>query len=68
MQAIEPSATLQITAEAGRLRREGKNVISLAAGEPDFPTPRNIKDEAIKAIEKRLRELTGENPSSNKFS
>ncbi|MCD6363645.1 MAG: pyridoxal phosphate-dependent aminotransferase [Synergistetes bacterium] len=58
MQAIEPSATLQITAEAGRLRREGKNVISLAAGEPDFPTPRNIKDEAIKAIEEDFTHYT----------
>ncbi len=58
MASIEPSATLQITAEAGRMKREGKNVISLAAGEPDFPTPQNIKEKAIKAIEENFTHYT----------
>ena len=47
---IQPSATIAITTKAQVLQAEGKNVIGLAAGEPDFETPRNIKDAAIKAI------------------
>lgn len=58
--SVEPSATLAITALAGKMRREGKNVISLSAGEPDFPTPRNIKDEAIRAIEEDFTHYTPE--------
>ncbi|KUK14463.1 MAG: Aminotransferase class I and II [bacterium 42_11] len=56
--SIEPSATLAITALAGKMKREGKDVISLSAGEPDFPTPRNIKDEAIRAIEEDFTHYT----------
>jgi len=47
---IKPSATLAADAKARDLKAAGKNVISLAAGEPDFDTPQNIKDAAIKAI------------------
>jgi aspartate aminotransferase len=47
---IKPSATIAISTKAQVLQAEGKNVIGLAAGEPDFETPRNIKDAAIKAI------------------
>jgi aspartate aminotransferase len=47
---IQPSATIAISTKAQVLQTEGKNVIGLAAGEPDFETPRNIKDAAIKAI------------------
>ena len=47
---IQPSATIAISTKAQVLQAEGKNVIGLAAGEPDFETPRNIKDAAIKAI------------------
>ena len=47
---VKPSATLAADAKARDLRAAGKNVISLAAGEPDFDTPDNIKDAAIKAI------------------
>lgn len=60
LDAIEPSATLAITALAGKMKKEGKNVISMSAGEPDFPTPRNIKDEAIKAIESDFTHYTPE--------
>lgn len=60
LSSIEPSATLAITALAGKMKREGKDVISLSAGEPDFPTPRNIKDEAIKAIENDFTHYTPE--------
>ncbi len=60
LETIEPSATLAITALAIKMKREGKDVISLSAGEPDFPTPRNIKDEAIKAIENDFTHYTPE--------
>jgi aspartate aminotransferase len=47
---IQPSATIAISTKALVLQAEGKDVIGLAAGEPDFDTPRNIKDAAIAAI------------------
>ncbi len=47
---VKPSATLAADAKARELKAAGKNVISLAAGEPDFDTPENIKEAAIKAI------------------
>jgi aspartate aminotransferase len=40
---INPSQTLAITAQALKMKREGKKVISFAAGEPDFGTPENIR-------------------------
>ena len=48
---IQPSATIAISNKAMQLKAEGKNVIGLAAGEPDFDTPQNIKDAAITAIQ-----------------
>jgi aspartate aminotransferase len=50
LRRVKPSATLAADAKARALRAAGRNVISLAAGEPDFDTPDNIKDAAIKAI------------------
>ncbi|MCU7940137.1 MAG: pyridoxal phosphate-dependent aminotransferase [gamma proteobacterium symbiont of Bathyaustriella thionipta] len=50
VQSIKPSATLVITAKAKALKAEGKAIIGLGAGEPDFDTPEHIKDAAIKAI------------------
>ncbi len=50
VQAVKPSATLAITARAKALRAEGKDVIGLGAGEPDFDTPDHIKAAAIGAI------------------
>ena len=47
---INASPTIAITNKAQAMQAEGQNVIGLAAGEPDFETPRNIKDAAIKAI------------------
>ena len=47
---IQPSATIAISTKAQVMQAEGKDVIGLAAGEPDFETPRNIKDAAIAAI------------------
>ena len=50
VQRIKPSPTLAITAKAGELRAQGKDIIGLGAGEPDFDTPDHIKDAAIEAI------------------
>ncbi len=47
---VQPSLTLIITAKAAELRRQGKDIISLGAGEPDFNTPENIKQAGIQAI------------------
>ncbi len=47
---VKPSPTLAVTAKARELKAAGKDVISLGAGEPDFDTPDNIKEAAIKAI------------------
>ena len=48
---VSPSQTIAIATKARALKAEGRNVISLAAGEPDFDTPQNVKDAAIKAIQ-----------------
>jgi len=47
---IKPSATMVITAKAAQLKREGKKVIGLSSGEPDFDTPQHVKQAAIDAI------------------
>jgi aspartate aminotransferase len=47
---VKPSATLAADQKARDLKAAGRNVIGLAAGEPDFDTPLNIKEAAIKAI------------------
>lgn len=50
VQRIKPSPTLAITSKAGELRAQGKDIIGLGAGEPDFDTPDHIKQAAIEAI------------------
>ena len=50
VQSIKPSPTLAITARAAALKAEGKDIIGLGAGEPDFDTPQHIKEAAITAI------------------
>ena len=47
---VKPSATIAVTDKARALKAAGRNVIGLGAGEPDFDTPENIKEAAIKAI------------------
>ena len=47
---VKPSATIAVTNKAAELKRAGRDVIGLGAGEPDFDTPENIKEAAIKAI------------------
>lgn len=48
---ISPSATIGVSAKARALAAEGRNIIILSQGEPDFDTPQNIKDAAIRAIQ-----------------
>jgi aspartate aminotransferase len=55
---ISESSTLKVFAEADRLRREGKDVVDFSAGEPDFPTPDNIKKAAIKALDENFTKYT----------
>ena len=50
LKRIKPSPTIAVTQKARELKAAGKDVIGLGAGEPDFDTPDNIKDAAIKAI------------------
>lgn len=57
-QNISPSITLAITANAKKMKKEGIDVISFGAGEPDFDTPSNIKAAAIEAINKGYTKYT----------
>jgi aspartate aminotransferase len=56
--AIETSATLAITAKAAEMKKEGIDIISFSAGEPDFNTPVNIQDAAIKSIKAGFTKYT----------
>ncbi|KQU97687.1 pyridoxal phosphate-dependent aminotransferase [Devosia sp. Root105] len=47
---IQPSATVAINSKAVEMKRQGQDVISLAAGEPDFDTPEHVREAAIRAI------------------
>lgn len=55
---ISVSSTMKVAADADRLRREGVDVVDLGAGEPDFPTPDNIKQAAIRAIHDNFTKYT----------
>jgi aspartate aminotransferase len=50
VQRIKPSPTLAVTARAAKLKAEGKDIIGLGAGEPDFDTPAHIADAGVAAI------------------
>ena len=50
LKRIKPSPTIAVTQKARELRAAGKDVVGLGAGEPDFDTPINVKNAAIKAI------------------
>ncbi len=60
-QRVKPSPTLAIDSMAKELKKEGKDVINFSVGEPDFDTPENIKEAAIKAIKEGFTRYT---PSS----
>lgn len=51
LRRVKPSATMAAAARARALKAEGRNIIALDQGEPDFDTPQNIKDAAIRAIQ-----------------
>lgn len=55
---IQPSLTLELSAKASALAKAGEPVINLTVGEPDFPTPRHIRQAAIAAMEKGLTKYT----------
>ena len=48
---IKPSATIAVSTQAMKLKAQGKDIVSLGAGEPDFDTPEHIRDAAIAAIQ-----------------
>src|SRR3954467_13036495 len=56
--SISVSSTMKVAADAERLRSEGVDVVDFGAGEPDFPTPDNIKRAAVSAIEKNFTKYT----------
>ena len=58
VQRIKPSPTLAITARAKALKAEGKDIIGLGAGEPDFDTPDHIKKAAIRALDAGFTKYT----------
>jgi aspartate aminotransferase len=55
---ISESSTMKVAAEADRLRREGVDVVDFSAGEPDFPTPENVKRAAIRALDENFTKYT----------
>src|SRR6185437_6962657 len=55
---ISESSTMKVAAEADRLRREKVDVVDFSAGEPDFPTPENIKNAAIEALHQNFTKYT----------
>ena len=55
---ISVSSTMKVAAEAERLRTEGVDVVDFGAGEPDFPTPANIKQAAIRALDEDFTKYT----------
>ncbi|WP_025869813.1 pyridoxal phosphate-dependent aminotransferase [Methylobacillus glycogenes] len=58
VQSIKESPTLAVTARAAKLKAEGRDIIGLGAGEPDFDTPQHIKDAAKKAIDQGFTKYT----------
>ena len=56
--SISVSSTMRVAAEAEKLRAQGVDVVDFGAGEPDFPTPDNIKRAAIRAVEQNFTKYT----------
>ena len=55
---ISVSSTMKVAAEAERLRAEGVDIVDFGAGEPDFPTPQNIKQAAVRALDENFTKYT----------
>jgi len=68
VRSIKPSPTLAVAAKATKMRAEGKDIINLGVGEPDFDTPQHIKDAGIDAIRRGFTKYTavGGTPSLKK--
>jgi len=58
LKKLKPSATLAVNAKAQELKAQGREVISLAVGEPDFPTPEHVREAAKKAIDEGFTRYT----------
>jgi aspartate aminotransferase len=58
LSAVKPSATFAMAAEAVALRKQGRDVVDLSAGEPDFDTPEHIKAAAREAIDRGMTKYT----------
>ena len=58
VQRVKPSPTMAVTARAAKLKAEGKDIIGLGAGEPDFDTPVHIADAGVEAIRKGFTRYT----------
>src|SRR5689334_4730133 len=56
--AISVSSTMKVASDAEKLRAEGVDVVDFGAGEPDFPTPDNIKQAAVRALEQNFTKYT----------
>jgi aspartate aminotransferase len=56
---ISVSSTMKVAADAEKLRAQGVDVVDFGAGEPDFPTPDNVKQAGIRAIEQNFTKYTG---------
>jgi aspartate aminotransferase len=56
--SISVSSTMKVAADAGKLRSEGVDVVDFGAGEPDFPTPGNIKRAAVRALDANFTKYT----------
>lgn len=55
---ISVSSTMKVAADAEKLRSQGLDVVDFGAGEPDFPTPENIKQAAIRALDQNFTKYT----------
>src|SRR3954453_30832 len=58
VQRVKPSPTVALTGRVAQLKAEGKDIISLGAGEPDFDTPTHIADAGVEAIRKGFTRYT----------
>ena len=58
LKRLAPSATLTISAKAAELKAQGREIINLSVGEPDFPTPAHIVDAAKKALDEGFTRYT----------
>ncbi|MGI8990836.1 MAG: pyridoxal phosphate-dependent aminotransferase [Bryobacteraceae bacterium] len=56
--AISVSSTMKVAADAEKLRAQGVDVVDFGAGEPDFPTPNNIKQAAVRALDQNFTKYT----------